>query len=136
MRGEVLLFLWAAATGAFFLLLYDFLRAMRRVFPCAVFVTGCLEFLFWMFSAFTIFFLMDARNRGVVRLFVFLGIAIGVWLNFRTIHRLVLLIWMTFLLFPVKLVKKVRKRLLFLRKRCKISMYKFAKSGKVGENRF
>lgn len=136
MRAEFRLFLEAVGTGAFFLLFYDLLRVLKRGIPQHTILNGCMEILFWIGSAVVIFVLVDLENQGIVRFFVFFGIYTGIWFNKKTIHPYVLHFWNWLFQNSAKVAKKVRKILLFSGKRCKIFLYKFAKLGKVGENRF
>lgn len=133
---ELLLFLKAAGAGAFFLFFYDFIRGFREAVPHKKWGIGIEDLFFWISCAFGVFQLAEKENYGEIRTFLVTGILIGVWGNWYLFHRYWVSGWEWFWKWIVKIVKKMRKRLLFPLKRCKISMYQFAKLGKIGENRF
>ena len=73
-------------------------------------------------------------NQGILRSFVFLGLLLGAILGNAAFRPLFVEICERILAVPVWLVKKIIKVLLFLGKRCKISMSNSAKKREVRRN--
>lgn len=74
---EAMLFLYAALTGAFLMLIYDFLRLFRRVCPHGLVWIAIEDFLYWIFSAIVIFGVLLVENDGIFRWFFALGMLLG-----------------------------------------------------------
>lgn len=132
-HGELFLFLKAVGTGAFFLFFYDFLWAFSMIFPKSGITDGIRDIFFWISCALGFFWLLD---QGKARGFIFGGILFGVWLNAFLFHTFVKKMWTGFWCLPIKLVKKIRNRLLFTKKKCRIFMYIFIKSKNRGDSWF
>ena len=71
------LFLMAVATGAGMLLVYDFIRIIRRVVKHEAVGIAIEDMLFWISCAFWLFRLMYRENDGSIRGFVILGAFAG-----------------------------------------------------------
>ena len=98
MERETFLFLIAAGTGAGLFLFYRVLGIFRWMFPGRRSV-AFFDLLYWILSGSVVFAELYQYNEGVLRLFLLPAVFLGAFL-------------MNFLL----------KRLLFLVKRCKISI--------------
>ncbi len=82
--GEIIkqaqLFAQAVVTGGELLLLYDLIRIWRRVVRHRIVGMAVEDLLFWLFCAFWIFGFMYRQNNGVIRGFIILGAAVGMFL--------------------------------------------------------
>ncbi|MCC8150552.1 MAG: spore cortex biosynthesis protein YabQ [Lachnospiraceae bacterium] len=82
--GEIIkqaqLFGQAVGIGAVLLLLYDMLRVWRRIVRHRVAGMAVEDLLFWLFCALWLFGFMYRQNDGVIRGFIILGAAVGMFL--------------------------------------------------------
>lgn len=117
---EVLLFFQAACVGGALLLCYDILVVLRKVIPHCRWVVAAEDIFFWIFAGFTLFAGIYRGNEGKLRSFLFLGSALGFCLCRVTLSPVFVSVFIKILEFPVFLMKKTVKRLLFPVKRCKI----------------
>lgn len=67
------------------MLLYDFLRVVRRVFPHKLFAIGLEDFLYWMISGAFIFRMLYQFNYGIIRWFAVFGMLVGMCMYHLTI---------------------------------------------------
>lgn len=134
-HDELLLFLKSVGLGAFFLLYYDIISGFRSFYLKKRQNNSIWDFLFWISCVSIFFFMMDMENQGGIRGYILCGIMTGVWLNYKIFHPYIIKMEEMTGNMVCDIVKKMRNRLLFLGKRCKIHMYKFANSRKIGEKR-
>lgn len=81
-------FLYSLALGGMLCLIYDILRAARKVgldSTAAVFIS---DILFWIFSAFLVFIFLIARTNGEVRGYVLFSCLIGFVIFRLTLSKL------------------------------------------------
>ncbi|MCD8216530.1 MAG: spore cortex biosynthesis protein YabQ [Clostridiales bacterium] len=82
--GEIIkqaqLFGQAVGIGAVLLLLYDLLRIWRRIVRHRIVGMAVEDLLFWLFCALWLFGFMYRQNDGVIRGFIILGAAAGMFL--------------------------------------------------------
>lgn len=76
-QKETMVFLMAAGHGAMLALIYDFLRALRRVIPHSMSAVSAEDFLFWIAAGFLTFCLLFLETDGEIRGYVAVGIALG-----------------------------------------------------------
>lgn len=122
-HNEVLLFFQSAVLGAVLLLCYDILVILRRIIPHSFFAVALEDTFYWAGTGLFTFVKIYESNQGILRAFLFLGIGLGVWVCHRSVSPVFVEICTRIIKFPVFLVKKAIKRLLFWSKRCKIWMY-------------
>ena len=72
------LFLIFTINGIIIGLLFDFFRILRKSFKTKDFVTYIEDILFWILAGFTILYSIFTFNNGEIRLFLFLGIILGI----------------------------------------------------------
>lgn len=72
------LFLIFTINGIIIGLLFDFFRILRKSFKTKDFVTYIEDILFWILTGFTILYSIFTFNNGEIRLFLFLGIILGI----------------------------------------------------------
>ncbi len=126
MHFETILFLKAVGLGAILILCYDLLIALRRVISHHFAAVALEDLVFWLTAALMIFSRVYCTNQGILRSFLFLGMLLGAILCRSTISPLFIRGAAVVLGIPVVFVKFSTKRLLFLVRRCKIYLYKFA----------
>lgn len=126
MQYETALFLQSALLGAVLLLCYDMLRIFRRVWRHSSAAVAAEDLLFWVLTGLLVFAVIYRNNQGSIRAFLFLGIFLGMWLYHVAISTFFVSFFVKVLEIPMKLVKKIRKVLLFWVKRGNIYVYIFA----------
>ncbi len=87
---QVQAFLVTVAAGAVTGLLFDFYRIGRGIARPGWFLTGLGDLLFWFVAVVVVFSFLVYGSWGEVRLYVFIGLALGTWLYYRLVSRLVL----------------------------------------------
>lgn len=102
-------------------LLFDFCRALRKTFKTKDFVTYIEDTLFWIVSGFFLLFVVSKYTNGIIRLYMFASLLIGLILYFWLISGLFIKISLcifkclkrgiAFLFWPLKKFKNYKKRL-------------------------
>lgn len=114
------LFFIFVLNGVIIGLLFDFFRILRKTIKTKDFVTYIQDFLFWILTGIIILYSTFTFNNGEIRLFLFVGIIIGVALYMLLISSYVIKIFVTIFNFikkilgiPIKFISKIFKKLLF-----------------------
>ena len=76
--NQMYLFFIFIANGILIGILFDFFRILRKSFKTSDIITYLEDFLFWILTGCSIIYFMFAFNNGEIRLFMFLGIIIGI----------------------------------------------------------
>lgn len=76
--NQAILFLIFCINGILIGLLFDFFRILRRSFKTHDIVTYIQDVLFWILTGFILLYSIFTFNNGEIRLFMFLGVALGV----------------------------------------------------------
>lgn len=109
---ELLLMIQAAAAGAVLLFCYHILKGLRRIWHHSALLTGVEDIVYWIGSALWIFSQIYRFNDGIPRFFMVPGLIIGALLCHFFLQKMI-----KWLLFPVR--------------RCKLSLYKHIKKGRM-----
>ncbi|MCC8045329.1 MAG: spore cortex biosynthesis protein YabQ [Clostridiales bacterium] len=144
-RQETAVFLIFIFHGALLTLLYDVLRALRRICRHNLLVLSFEDFLYWLLAGFLTFWLSFRETSGVLRGYAAAGIFLGFLLYHLTVSRFVVrflsalfrlpaaafaFLW-RMLSNPVKIFcKKCKKRIEFTRKRGYNKQHTRADAGK------
>lgn len=120
MNQELLLFLNAVWIGIVLLILYDILRIFRGVIPHSGTWITIEDLCYWILCAVYIFCRMYQENHGMIRLFVFAGILLGMLCYHCTLSPFFVSFFVTLFRIPIKYIKFGIKRLIFAIKRCRI----------------
>ena len=86
---EADILLKALATGAVLILVYDFLRIIRRLVPHGTVWIAIEDILFWVGSAVAVFAMLCQENDGYLRGFSIGGVVLGMILYSVTLSPLV-----------------------------------------------
>ncbi len=84
---EAKLFIYAALTGVFLIVVYDILRIFRRVCPHGTIWIGVEDFFYWLFSAIVIFGVLLKENNGIFRWFFAVGMLLGMIIYYFCVGR-------------------------------------------------
>lgn len=76
--NQAILFLIFSINGIIIGLLFDFFRILRRSFKTHDIITYIQDVLFWVLTGFILLYSIFTFNNGEIRLFMFLGVALGV----------------------------------------------------------
>lgn len=105
--NQVYLFFIFIANGVLIGILFDIFRILRKSFKTSDFVTYIEDFLFWILTGFSILYFIFVFNNGEIRLFMFLGIAIGITLYMLIFSSFLIKINVTIITFFKKIISKV-----------------------------
>ena len=103
---------------------YSLIGVIKRLLLENPAAGGIPDILYWLAAGLLVFARIYQINQGILRNFLFLGIAAGAFLTYLTIKPILDKICYIILEIPVRFIKKISKkyikRLLFWGKRCKI----------------
>lgn len=103
---------------------YSLIGVIKRLLLENPAAGGIPDILYWLAAGLLVFARIYQINQGILRNFLFLGIAAGAFLTYLTIKPILDKICYIILEIPVRFIKKNSKkyikRLLFWGKRCKI----------------
>ena len=85
---ELQFLLYAILLGAFLTSVYDIFRILRRVFPHDNLLVSLEDFLFWIFCAVSVFYLLNSQSDGKLRWFSVMGAALGMGIYHLTFGRI------------------------------------------------
>ena len=88
--NQAYVFLSTVYTGMVLGLIYDLNRMIRRIFKPRRWIVGALDLLFWLIAAIIVFVVLFFANNGEIRLYNFIGLAIGWSLYLLTISQWIL----------------------------------------------
>lgn len=86
-RYEAWLLLLSLMTGAWLMLVYDLLRVLRLMIKHSSVVRGLEDFLFWIYAGVITFILLYEQNDGGLRLYVIVGVFLGMLLYDKIVSR-------------------------------------------------
>jgi len=84
---ELGLFGQSVLQGILFLVVYDLIRIVRRVFPHGILWISFEDFFFWTAAGVWFFLRLCQENNGIIRGYILLGIALGAWVYYRLCSR-------------------------------------------------
>lgn len=125
--NQAYLFIIFIANGFFIGLLFDFFRILRKVIKTSDFITYIEDILFCILTGSTLLYSIFVFNNGEIRLFMFLAIIIGIatYIIFLSsyvikvnvtiinIFKNIVLKIFAILIFPLKVIHKFAKKILF-----------------------
>ena len=104
---EIDIFIKALILGVFLCIIYDFFRIIRRIVKKGTIITGIEDVIFFIFSAIVIFVFMYKMNGGIIRIYIFVGIFLGLIIYEEGIGKYV-----------VKYASKLIKKCIEVLKKC------------------
>ena len=105
--NQAYLFLIFIITGILIGLLFDFFRILRKAIKTNDFFTYIEDILFWILTGFILLFTTFTFNNGELRLFMFIGIIIGVFVYMITISSYIIKINVSIIDFFKNLIIKI-----------------------------
>ena len=133
-ENQAYLFLVFTLTGFIIGALFDVFRILRKSFKTSDFITYLEDILFWVLTGFLIIYNIWYFNDGEIRLFMFLGLIMGILIYLLLLSKFFIIL-MTFI---IDIIKKILKILQVpfkpIIKFCKKLIYNISKIVKMIEN--
>lgn len=76
--SQTILFIIFILNGVFVGILFDFFRILRRSFKTSDIITYIQDILFWILAGASILYSIFKFNNGEIRLYIFIGILLGI----------------------------------------------------------
>jgi len=92
-QNQAYLFLVFSLTGVIIGILFDFFRILRRTIKTSNFITYIEDILFWILTGFLILYNIWYFNNGEIRIYMFLGIILGVLIYMLTLSSILIKIF-------------------------------------------
>ena len=92
-QNQAYLFLVFSLTGVIIGILFDFFRILRRIIKTSNFITYVEDILFWILTGFLILYSIWYFNNGEIRIYMFLGIILGVLIYMLTLSSILIKIF-------------------------------------------
>ncbi len=105
--NQIYLFFIFIANGIFIGILFDFFRILRKSFKTSDIITYFEDLLFWILTGISILYFIFVFNNGEIRLFIFLGIAIGITLYMLIFSSFFIKINVTIITFLKNIISKI-----------------------------
>lgn len=103
MENQTYLFIIFILDGFLIGILFDVFRILRKSFKTNDFITTLEDILFWILTAFIMLYSIFKFNNGVLRAFLFIGIAIGILIYLLVFSK----IFIKFSLYIINIIKKI-----------------------------
>lgn len=89
-QNQAYLFIVFSLTGVVIGLLFDFFRILRRSFKTSNIITYFEDVLFWILTGVLILYNVWYFNNGEIRIYMFLGIIMGVLIYMLTLSNIII----------------------------------------------
>lgn len=127
MNNQAYLFVIFIINGILIGILFDIFRILRKSFKTVDIVTYIQDVIFWILTGILTLYFIFTYNNGEIRLYVFLGIILGILLYILTISKYIIkfsVIIITFIksiigkfikiiIYPFNFIFKIIKKVLF-----------------------
>ena len=107
MHNDVYAFIIFILNGFLIGLFFDFFRILRKGFKTPDFITYFEDFIFWIITGFILLYSIFKFNNGELRLYIFLGIFIGITIYMLVFSKLLISI-------SVCLINIIKKTIIIL----------------------
>lgn len=104
-QNQAYLLLVFTLTGIVIGLLFDFFRILRKSIKTPNFVTYIEDILFWILTGLIILYNIWYFNDGEIRIYMFLGIILGVLIYMSTLSKPIIYIFSAILGFIINILK-------------------------------
>lgn len=125
--NQVYLFLIFTLNGIFIGILFDFFRILRKSFKTINLITNVEDIIFWILTGLSIIYCMYNFSDGSLRLFMFLGLGIGLTIYILTLSNFIIktvvkvisiikkfiITIISIIIFPFKAIFKLIRKILF-----------------------
>ena len=104
-ENQAYLFLIFVINGLIIGLLFDFFRILRRSIKTSNIITYIEDVLFWILTGLLVLYNIWYFNNGEIRIFMFLGIILGVLIYMSTLSNIIVKIFSTILQTIIKILE-------------------------------
>lgn len=104
-QNQAYLFLVFSMTGVAIGVLFDFFRILRRSIKTSNIITYIEDVLFWILTGLLVLYNIWYFNNGEIRIFMFLGIILGVLIYMSTLSNILIKIFSTILQTIIKILE-------------------------------
>lgn len=126
-ENQAFIFMVFIINGILIGLLFDFFRIMRRTFKTNNVITYIEDFIFWILTGIILLYSIFTFNNGEIRIYMFLGVLLGITLYMLSISSYVIKInvkiinfikmiiakIIEIILYPIKLLLKILKSIFY-----------------------
>lgn len=88
MQNQAYIFIIFILNGLLIGILFDIFRILRKCFKTPDFITYIQDIIFWILSGLSLLYSIFKFNNGELRLFIFLGVILGIMLYMLIFSRL------------------------------------------------
>lgn len=104
-QNQAYLFLVFSLTGVAIGILFDFFRILRRSIKTSNIITYIEDILFWILTGFLILYNIWYFNNGEIRIYMFLGIIMGVLVYMSTLSNIFVKVFSKILSTIIKVIE-------------------------------
>ena len=104
-QNQSYLFLIFSLTGVAIGFLFDFFRILRRTIKTSNIMTYIEDILFWILTGLLILYNIWFFNNGEIRIYMFLGIILGILIYMSTLSNILIKIFSTILQTIIKIFR-------------------------------
>ena len=104
-QNQAYLFLVFSLTGVTIGVLFDFFRILRRTIKTSNIITYIEDVLFWILTGLLILYNIWYFNNGEIRIYMFLGIILGVLIYMSTLSNFLIKIFSKILQIIIKVLE-------------------------------
>ena len=104
-QDQAYLFIVFSLTGVVIGILFDFFRILRRSFKTSNIITYVEDVLFWILTGVLILYNIWYFNNGEIRIYMFLGIIMGVLIYMLTLSNILISLLSKILISIVKVLE-------------------------------
>ena len=116
-QNQAYLFLVFSTTGVIIGVLFDIFRILRRTIKTSNIITYMEDVLFWILTGLLILYNIWYFNNGEIRIYMFLGIIIGVLIYMSTLSNILIKIFSKILQKIIKVIElPIKTIFVFFRK--------------------
>lgn len=107
MQNQTYAFAMFILNGLLIGILFDIFRIFRKSFNTSDFITYVQDIMFWIFSGLILLYSIFKFNNGEIRLFVFIGVMLGISLYILIFSRMFVKVSVYIINFIKKLFEKL-----------------------------
>ena len=104
-QNQAYLFLVFSLTGVIISILFDFFRILRKTIKTPNIITYIEDIIFWILTGLLILYNIWYFNDGEIRIYMFLGIILGVLIYMSILSKMVILIFSKILQIIIKILE-------------------------------
>jgi len=111
--NQAYLFVIFIINGILIGILFDIFRILRKSFKTMDLVTYIQDIIFWILTGILTLYFIFTYNNGEIRLYVFLGIILGVLLYMLTVSKYIIKFSVSIINFIKKIIERIIKIIIY-----------------------